>query len=137
VNDQTLTATFNVLNVTTGFASLTVVNADGRTTTLPNALFIDYPPGSVALVNNLLRPRTGTSTAITVTTFNQGRITARLFTLDGRSVRTLFDADQAKGVLNLAWDGRDGTGAPVASGLYLLHTTGPKIDVKSKIVVIR
>ncbi len=136
-DDQTLSAQFNVLNQTPGFWDVVVVNADGRTTTLPGAFLIDFPAGTVTLVNNLLRPRTGTSTAITVTTFNPGRTTARLFTLDGRSVRTLFDGDQPKGVMNLAWDGRDGTGVPVASGLYLLHVTGAKIDSKLKIVVIR
>ena len=136
-DDQTLTALFNVLNQEPGSWSLTVTNADGRSTVLPNALLIDYPPGSVALVNNLLRPRTGTSTAVSVTTFNQGRIVARLYTLDGRSVRTLFDGDQPKGVMNLAWDGRDGDGAAVASGLYILRVAGPKINTKSKIIVIR
>lgn len=136
-NDQSLSASFNVLNQAPGFWNVVVVNADGRTTTLPGAFQIDFPAGTVTLVNNLLRPRTGTSTAITVTTFNAGHMTARLFTLDGRSVRTLFDGQQAKGVMNLAWDGRDGTGVPVASGLYLLHVTGAKIDMKAKIVVIR
>ena len=136
-DDQTLTALFNVLNQEPGSWSLTVTNADGRSTVLANALLVDYPPGSVALINNLLRPRTGMSTAVSVTTFNQGRIVARLYTLDGRSVRTLFDGDQPKGVMNLAWDGRDGGGAAVASGLYILRVTGPKIDTKSKIIVIR
>jgi putative endonuclease len=137
VDDQTLTTTFNVMNQASGFYTLTVTNADGNATTLPNALFIDYPAGSVTLVNNLLRPRTGTSTAITITTFSAGRLTARLFTIDGRSVRTLLDGQQPQGVLNLAWDGRDGGGTSVASGLYLLHVTGPKIDMKAKIIVIR
>jgi putative endonuclease len=137
VDDQTLTAQFNILGQVPGFWNVNVTNADGRTATLPGAFHIDFPPGSVTLINNLLRPRTGTSTAIAVTTFNPGRTIARLFTLDGRSVRTLYDGDQATGILNLSWDGRDGTGAPVASGLYLLHVTGAKIDVKSKIVVIR
>ena len=136
-DDQTLTAQFNVLGQTPGFWNVVVVNSDGRTATLPGAFHIDFPPGSVTLINNLLRPRTGTATAIAITTFNPGHTTARLFTLDGRSVRTLFDGDQAAGIMNLTWDGRDGTGAPVASGLYLLHVTGAKIDSKSKIVVIR
>jgi len=137
VDDQTLTAQFNVLGQQPGLWNVVVVNADGRTTTLSAGLTIDFPSGSVTLVNNLLRPRTGTTTAIAITTFNPGHTIARLFTLDGRSVRTLFDGDQAKGIMNLVWDGRDGTGAPVASGLYVLHVTAAKIDVKSKIVVIR
>ncbi len=136
-DDQTLTATFNVFNQTSSFWNLVVTNADGNSATLANALFIDYPAGSVLLVNNLLRPRTGTATAVTITTFNDGRVKARLFTLDGRPVRTLFDADQPKGVLSLSWDGRDGGGSPAASGVYLLHVSAPHIETKAKIVVIR
>ena len=137
VSDQVLTANFSTLNLTPGLWDLTVTNGDGAATTLVGALAITFPPGNVALVNNLLRPRTGTSTAITVTTFNPGQILARLFTLDGRSVRTLFDGNQPSGVLNLSWDGRDGGGSAVASGVYLLHVTGPKLDTKTKIIVIR
>jgi flagellar hook assembly protein FlgD len=92
----------------------------------------------VALVNNLLRPRTGTTTAITIKTFNVGRITARLLTIDGRSVRTLFDTDNMPlGTLNLTWDGRDAGGSPVASGLYILHVTGQALDARAKIIVVR
>ena len=138
VDEQTLTANFNVFNLAPGPWDLTVTNGDGTATTLVGALSITFPPGTVTLVNNLLRPRTGTSTAITITTFNPGHITARLFTLDGRSVRTLYDVGNSPaGVLNLAWDGRDSGGTTVASGVYLLHVTGPKLDTKAKIIVIR
>jgi hypothetical protein len=136
-DDQTLTATFNVLGQNPAFWDLAVTNSDGAAAALPNALFIDFNPGSVSLVNNLLRPRTGSTTAVTINTFNDGHVTARLFTSDGRRVRTLFDADQPKGALNLTWDGRDEGGAPVASGLYLLHVTAPRIETKAKIIVIK
>jgi len=137
VDDQTLTMSFNVLGQNVGRWDLTVTNADGRATTLPAALFIDFAGGSIGLVNNLLRPRNGVPTTITVTTYNAGHLLLRLHALDGRPVRTLYDAPLAKGILTLTWDGLDATGAPVASGVYLLHAVGPKINLKSKIVVIR
>ncbi|MBI3565478.1 MAG: GIY-YIG nuclease family protein [Elusimicrobia bacterium] len=137
VDDQTLTMSFDVLDQPVGRYDLTVVNADGQSTTLSNAFLIDYPGGSVSMVGNLLRPREGVPVTITITTFENGHLLARLYTLDGRPVRTLYDAPVTKGIRTLTWDGRDGGGAPVASGVYLLRTSGPKIDLKSKIVVIR
>ncbi|MFI5345198.1 MAG: hypothetical protein ACHQ51_02375 [Elusimicrobiota bacterium] len=136
-DDQTITATFNILNAATGRWDLNVTNADGTTTTLPQAEFIDFVGGSVGLVNNLLRPRTGATTTITITSFNDGHLTARLFALDGRPVSTLFDGPMSKGTQILNWDGRDAGGVAVASGVYLLRVNAPKIDVKAKIVVIR
>ena len=136
-NDQSLTAVFNVFQLTPGLWSLTVTNSDGQSTVLPNALNVGFPNGTVSLVNNLLRPRTGTTTAINIQIFNAGQVTARLFTMDGRSVRTLLNANEPQGALALTWDGRDAGGAPVASGLYLLHVTGPNMNTKAKIIVIR
>ncbi len=136
-DDQTLTMTFNVLDQAVGQWDLTVTNADNRLGTLSRALFIDYSAGSVALINNLLRPRNGVPTSITITTFANGHITAKIFSMDGRPVRTLFDADQSRGVLNLSWDGLSATGGTVSSGVYVLRVMGPRVDVKNKIVLIR
>ncbi len=137
VDDQTLTMSFDVFNQTVGLWGLTVTNADSQSTTLPLALNIDFAGGSVGLVGNLLRPRNGVPTTITVTTYNDGHLLLRLYTLDGRPVRTLYDAPLSKGIFNITWDGTDAGGSAVASGVYLLRTIGPKIDLKSKIVVIR
>ncbi len=136
-DDQTLTASFDVLDQAVGLWDLTVTNADGTATTLRNAVLIDFPGGSLGMVNNLLRPRLGSPTTIRLTTYNDGRVLARLYTLDGRPVRTLFDADRAKGTLTLTWDGTDASGSAVASGVYLLGVSAPKLHAKGKIVVIR
>ncbi|MDE2143741.1 MAG: hypothetical protein KGJ84_15140 [Elusimicrobia bacterium] len=137
VDDQTITASFNILNAAVGRWDVVVTNADGTTATLPAAETIDFAGGTVSLVNNLLRPRTGAVTTITITAFNDGSLTARLFTLDGRPVSTLYSGAMAKGTQILTWDGRDAGGVAVASGVYLLRILGPHIDVKDKIVVIR
>ncbi|HAZ08533.1 MAG TPA: hypothetical protein DCZ01_08455 [Elusimicrobia bacterium] len=136
-NDQSLDAVFNLFGLNTGFWDLTLTNADGAATTLVNALYVDYPGGALTLTNNLLRPSNGVPTSIDVTTFNAGRVLARVYSLDGRLVRTLYDGDRAEGSFSLSWDGRDAVGGAVASGLYILRLTAPKLDAKSKIVVIR
>lgn len=136
-DDQNLSASFNVFGMRTGFWDLTVTNADGTAATLSSALFMDFAGGIVVLTNNLLRPRTGGSTTIDVTIYNTGRVTARIYALDGRLVRLLDESDRPEGSFSLAWDGRDDAGGTVASGLYILRLTAPKLDAKSKIIVIR
>lgn len=136
-DDQTLSATFNVFGLKTGFWDLAVTNADGTAATLSNALFVDFPGGTVTLVNNLLRPRTGGSTSIDVTTYSPGKVVARIYSLDGRLVRRLDESERPEGSFSLSWDGRSDAGGTAASGLYILRLTAPKLDAKSKIVVIR
>lgn len=136
-SDESIAANFNVFAANPGPWDLIVTNADGTSTTLPRAVTIDFPGGSVSLVNNLLRPRTGTVTTITISFFNPGHVLSRLYTLDGRYVSTLLDTQRGAGTVTITWDGRDSSGAAVASGVYILHTVGPKIDLKSKIIVVR
>ncbi len=138
VNDETLTGTINPSGAAPGPRDLIVTNADGHSTTLTSAFTVTFPPGAVTLLDNLISPRSGTTaTKIAITTFNPGQTTARVFTIDGRKVATLFDGYQPPGTLNLTWNGTFASGAPAPSGLYVLHVTGQKIESKQKIVVIR
>ena len=137
VDDQHITASFATLNQALGSWDLTVTNADGVPTVAPAALLIDFAPGNVVLTGNLLRPRDGVPTTIDVSIFTSGRVSARVYDLDGRPVRTLFDDQHAVGVFALTWDGRNASGAPMPSGLYFVEVVGPKISTKAKIVLIR
>ncbi|MCR4295069.1 MAG: hypothetical protein NUW21_06010, partial [Elusimicrobia bacterium] len=136
-DDQHMSAAFATQGQDLGLWDLTVTNADGVPATKANAILIDYAPGTVALTDNLLRPRNGASTLIDIETFNSGRVSVRLYASDGRPIRTLFDDEHAEGSFGFAWDGKDAAGATVPSGLYFVAVNGPKIAVKSKIVVIR
>ena len=51
----------------------------------------------------------------------EGRVRLRLFDVAGRHVRTLVEARVAAGAGGRGWDGRDGSGRPVASGIYLVR----------------
>lgn len=136
-DDQTVTATFATQGQALGYWDVKVTNADGTPGTATGALLIDYAPGTVALTDNLLRPRLGGSTLIDIVTFNSGRVSVRVYDSEGRPIRTLFDDEHAEGSFGFAWDGRNASGAVVPSGLYFVAVNGPKIAVKSKIVVIR
>lgn len=136
-DDQTLTFDLNMQNQTVGFWDILITNADGNSAQFSGRLLVDYRPGSVSLTNNLLRPRLGGAMTVDVTIFNPGRVTLRLYTADGRPVRTLYDADTAKGSFTVTWDGKDAAGATVASGLYILKSDGPRLDSRSKVLVIR
>jgi predicted GIY-YIG superfamily endonuclease len=136
-DDQSITATFATQNQALGYWDVKVTNADGVPGTASGALLIDYAPGTVALTDNLLRPRLGGSTLIDVLTFNDGHVSVRVYDSEGRPIRTLFDDEHAAGSFGFSWDGRNASGAVVPSGLYFVAVNGPKIAVKSKIVVIR
>jgi len=53
----------------------------------------------------------------------QGVVALRIHDLAGRTVRTLVDGAQAVGVHEVAWDGRDGRGRGLPSGVYLARIT--------------
>ncbi len=137
IDDQTISATFATQNQNLGNWDLTVTNADGTPTVVPGALLIDFAPGSVALTGNLLRPREGIPVTINTTIFNSGRVLIRIYDPDGRPVRTVFDGERAAGAFTVIWDGKNASGAAVASGLYFVAVNGPKIATKRKIILIR
>ena len=47
-----------------------------------------------------------------------GRVALQVFDVRGRMIRTLADGRFPSGRHSLAWDGVDGAGRPVASGVY-------------------
>jgi len=51
----------------------------------------------------------------------RGRITARIYNLKGRLVRTLLAEERDAGRHEITWNGLDDTGAGTASGVYLLR----------------
>ncbi|HAM35719.1 MAG TPA: hypothetical protein DEB40_14165 [Elusimicrobia bacterium] len=136
-DDQTLDVSFNLQGQNLGFWDLVATNGNGHSATLSNAVFVDFAPGSVRLTDNLMRPRLGTRARIDAMTFKSGRMTIRLYTLAGKPVATLLDQDVPEGTTTVFWDGKTGLGNTVASGVYLLHTVGEKLNSKDKIVVVK
>ncbi len=136
-SDQSLLATFDIARRPTGLWGVAVTNANGRTGQRANALRIDFERGTVTVTDNLLRPREGRPAKIEIKLFDPGRVTAGIFTIGGRPVATLLDADLSEGTFTFTWDGKSAPGAAVPSGVYLLRVVGPRLNELSKIVVIR
>ena len=66
-----------------------------------------------------------------------GRVVITIFNTRGQKVRTLLDTVEAPGLHLVSWDGLDGAGVPVASGVYFCHMwSGSFVDVK-KLTVLR
>ncbi len=89
------------------------------------------------LTDNLLRPHTGARTKIDIDIFDVGDVAVSVYTLDGQLVNSLYHATTSIGTLTLYWNGKTGEGNVVASGVYFIKVTGPKLDAKQKVVVIR
>jgi flagellar hook assembly protein FlgD len=90
----------------------------------------------VVAVNNLFTPGEG-STTIYYKTETAGNVTIKLYTLDGRPVRTLFDGYAQAGDHYSEWAGSNDDGYTVSSGIYLLHIVAPGFKSTKKICVIR
>ena len=136
-SDQSITASFATQNQALGLYNLEVVNADGSSATIVNALQIDFAPGAVFYTDNLLRPGVTGNATFDITTFTAGRVTVRAYDLHGRLVRTLSDSDRPAGSFTVTWDGKTASGGWAPSGVYLVHTQGPKINHKTKVVLVR
>ncbi|MBI4057274.1 MAG: hypothetical protein HY399_06980 [Elusimicrobia bacterium] len=136
-SDLAVTGNFNTVDAPTGNWDVVLTNPDGNSVTLSGALFVDIPSGTLDLLDNLIRPRLAQSTTITVTIYEAGRVTLKLYTFNGELVKTILDEDEPKGTFNASWNGTTGSGNTVASGVYLLHANGPKLSETKKIVVIK
>ena len=64
-------------------------------------------------------------------------VEAALFDLQGRALRTLHRGPLARGTTALAWDGRDGGGRPVGSGLYFLRVRTATETLHTRVVRTR
>lgn len=136
-DDQTLTVDFNTVGQPTGLWNLVLTNANGQTGTLANAVLLDFSGGSVSIADNLMRPRLGDRARVTINIFQPGVVSLKIFTLTGEAVATLYEGNANAGTTTFLWDGKNSAGRTVASGVYLLKATGPKLNLIDKIVVVK
>ncbi|MBN2170037.1 MAG: hypothetical protein JW819_01795 [Candidatus Krumholzibacteriota bacterium] len=96
-------------------------------------------PGA-ALATRLLAPHPNPfNPRVTVpfTLAAPGPVRVAVFDLAGRRVAALLDAPCEAGRHELAWDGRDGSGRPQASGVYLLRFEAPGRREARRLVLLR
>ena len=60
-----------------------------------------------------------------------------IYNATGQLIRVLIDGEQPQGYRRIRWEGDDSSGAPVASGVYLLRFEGGGTMMTRKVVVVR
>jgi len=93
-------------------------------------------PNNIKPVNNLFVPGSEKAT-VYYKTAKDGKVTIKLYTLDGRFVKTLLNEDVSAGVGSVEWEGLNEDGSVVSSGIYLVQITAPDYREIKKICVIR
>lgn len=92
-------------------------------------------PSGVALRQNYPNPF-NPRTTIRYTLPRAERVQLRVFDVQGRLVATLRNGSEPAGERRVEWDGRDGQGQPVASGVYLYRLTTQSGERFSKRMVV-
>ena len=68
-------------------------------------------------------------------------VTIKIYSVNGRLLRTLVDASANRGTNETGWDGRDETGIRCANGVYfyrvIAHTDDEKIEQVGKLAILR
>ena len=92
-------------------------------------------PGGIALHANYPNPFNPT-TRIPFELADSAPVRMTVFNVRGQEIATLVEATLAAGAHEVTWDGRDGEGRPVGSGLYLYELrTGDERQVRRMILL--
>jgi hypothetical protein len=65
------------------------------------------------------------------------RVALRVRNVIGRGVRTILDTELSPGTHSVTWDGTDGDGREVASGLYIITLTGKSGALSIKALLLK
>jgi hypothetical protein len=65
------------------------------------------------------------------------RVLLRVYDAQGRLVRTLKDLWEPAGRYRVPWDGRDGAGRPVGSGVYFYRIRAERFEASRRMLVLK
>jgi len=95
-----------------------------------------HGPSRDALLGNVPNPfSSGTEIAFDLA--RESRVRIAVYDVRGRLVRELLEGTRPSGRYRIHWDGRDGRGRSVASGVYLCRMETPGFRAVRKMVVMR
>ena len=95
-----------------------------------------YGAGDFTVLQNAPNPFAG-NTSIAFVLPRAGCVSGDVITIDGRLVARLCDRYMIPGRHSVEWDGRDGNGQKVASGVYFYRVTFGSQNVTKKMVNLR
>jgi hypothetical protein len=110
---------YEFVPVTSSSTFRLVVGDEGKVSDLLSSL---ETPGSFVLEGNFPNPF-NPSTMVSVLVPNGNNVALRVYDALGREVRILFDGRLPAGRHFVEWDGRDGRGSRVSSGVYYCRLT--------------
>ena len=91
----------------------------------------------VFIRDSVFNPMQGGKVNMEIVPKSDGNIMGPIFTIDGLLVKTIKDGNGQRDITQvIEWDGRNGNGNIVASGVYLLRVDGAGIDRKLKKIVV-
>lgn len=99
----------------------------------PRVIDASYSPALFQLKSNPGRPPLSARLIPIVA----GRILIQVFDVRGRFVRTLLDGDVSPPGVDVTWDGRASSGAPVASGRYFVRIRQGSLTRTIPVILIR
>ena len=67
----------------------------------------------------------------------EGEVMLEVYDVSGRRVRELWRGDAVRGEHRMEWDGRDGEGRLLSSGVYFLRLEGMGMRAVGKMVLVR
>jgi hypothetical protein len=73
----------------------------------------------------------------TLTLAESGPVLVEIFNVTGRRVKTLVNADLARGPHTLRWDGRDDSGRRMPEGIYFYRVQAPGLQTVKKVLLTR
>jgi PKD repeat protein len=76
-------------------------------------------------------------TKVNYTLKSAGQTTVKIFSLEGRLVKTLHDGFSPAGTSELHWNGLDNTGRAVPSGVYFLHVQSAGTKAIQKLYLLK
>lgn len=77
------------------------------------------------------------STTIRYSLPTRGKVSLTIYNLLGQTIQTLTDQTESAGEHEVTWDGRDVSGEPVASGVYLYRLTTDNGTLSRKMLLLK
>ena len=66
-----------------------------------------------------------------------GKVTLKVYSIDGKLVKTLVNNEVAQGEYQVLWDGKNDSNVPVPSGTYLYKIEAPNYSKTLKALLIK
>jgi hypothetical protein len=77
------------------------------------------------------------ATSIKFTLKEQGKVSLKIYSINGRLIKTLINDEISSGEYNVHWNGKDNNGVPMPSGTYLYRIEAPNYTKTMKALLIK